>query len=98
MPVSYTHLDVYKRQESDLQKSVFKLHQICKQYNMKISTIKTNVMAFRGKQPIKTEIMIIDQIVEQVSQFNYLEMCIRDRTYTLYSLTLSDSYNVLMIQ
>ena len=29
-------------------------------------------MRFRGKEPITTKIMIIDRILEQVSQFNYL--------------------------
>lgn len=30
-------------------------------------------MTFRGVEPIRTKIVIINQIVEQVSHFNYLE-------------------------
>lgn len=37
------------------RKSVFKPRQICKQYNMKISTTKPKVMGFGGKEPIRTK-------------------------------------------
>ena len=57
--------------KSDLQNSLYKLHQISKQYNIKIFTIKTNVKAFRGKKSIRTKIMTNNRILEQVSYFNY---------------------------
>lgn len=40
---------VIQNTESDLQESIFKRHQICKQYNMNISTVKTKVLAFETK-------------------------------------------------
>ena len=39
---------------------------------MKMYTIKIKVKAFRCKEAIQTEIMIICQILEQVSHLNYL--------------------------
>ena len=60
----------------------FKLHQTSKQYTMKISTIKTKLMAFRGKERIRTKIMISDRILEQVSHFNYLDISY-DRNYNI---------------
>ena len=65
-------LAIVQDNETNLQISVFKLNQICEQYNMKISTAKTKVMAFRGKQPVRTKIIINDQTIEQVNHFNYL--------------------------
>ena len=45
---------------------------------MKSSTTKRKVMIDRGKEPIRTNIVINDEIVEQVSNFHYL------RNYTGY--------------
>ena len=39
---------------------------------MKISATKTKVMALEGREQIRTKIMISDQIIEQLSLFNYL--------------------------
>ena len=39
---------------------------------MKISTTKAEVMAFQGKELIRTKITISDRTVEQVSHLNYL--------------------------
>jgi hypothetical protein len=41
---------ILQKSESDLQMSVYKLHQLCSEYNMKISLTKTKTMAFHGKQ------------------------------------------------
>lgn len=60
-----------QNKETALLKSVIKLHQICKQYNMK-SFVKAKVIAFRGKESIRTKIIINDRIVEQMSCFNFL--------------------------
>lgn len=65
-------LVVIQNSESALQKSIFKLNEIGEQYNMKISLIKTKVMAFIGKEPIRTKIAINNCCIEQVSHFNYL--------------------------
>ncbi len=39
---------------------------------MKISTAKTKVIAFSGKNPIRSKIAINNKIIEQVYSFRYL--------------------------
>ena len=63
---------IMQKTEKDLQLAVFHLSQICKEYNLRISTQKTKVMAFRGKHPIRSKIIINNQAIEQVSHFNFL--------------------------
>jgi len=58
--------------EDKLQKSVYILNQMSKDYSLKISTEKTNIMAFKGKQLVRSKIEIDGSILEQVKQFNYL--------------------------
>ena len=41
-------------------------------YNLKISTDKTKIMAFKGKHLVRSKIEIDGSILEQVKQFNYL--------------------------
>ena len=41
-------------------------------YNLKISTDKTNIVAFKGKHLMPFKIEIDGSILEQVNQFNYL--------------------------
>jgi len=43
-----------------------------KDYNLKISTDKTKIMAFKGKHLVHSKIEIDGSILEQVKQFNYL--------------------------
>jgi hypothetical protein len=43
-----------------------------KDYNLKISTTKAKVMAFKGKHLVRSKIKIDVSILEQVKQFNYL--------------------------
>ena len=43
-----------------------------KDYNFKISTDKTKIMAFKGKQLLRSKIEIDGSILEQVKQFYYL--------------------------
>jgi len=43
-----------------------------KDYNLKISTGKTKIMAFKGKRLVRSKIEIDGSILEQVKQFNYL--------------------------
>ena len=49
---------------------------------MKIFTTKTKIMAGRGKEPIRTEILINDEMVEQMSHFNYMGNGIDSVSYT----------------
>ena len=58
--------------EDKLQKSVYLLNQISKDYNLKISTEKTKIMAFKGKHLVRSKIEIEGSILEQVRQLNYL--------------------------
>jgi hypothetical protein len=39
---------------------------------VEISTKETKTMAFHGKYPIRTKILIYNEIIEQVSDFSYL--------------------------
>lgn len=55
-----------------LQKYVYILHQLSKDYNLKISTDKTKIMAFKGKHLMLSKIEIGGLILQQVKQFNYL--------------------------
>jgi len=43
-----------------------------KDYNLKIYTDKTKIMAFKGKHLVRFKIEIDGSILEQVRQFNYL--------------------------
>jgi hypothetical protein len=58
--------------EDELQRAVYNLAITAQRYNMKISTEKTRVMAFRGKDPVRSKIVINERIIEQVSSFKYL--------------------------
>jgi hypothetical protein len=46
--------------------------QMSKDYNLKISTTKTKVMASKGKHLVCSKIEIDGSILEEVKQFNYL--------------------------
>jgi hypothetical protein len=43
-----------------------------KDYNLKMSTDKTKIMAFKRKHLVRSKIEIDGKILEQVKQFNYL--------------------------
>ena len=58
--------------EDDLQRAVNNLDIIARRFNMKISTPKTKVMAFIGKDPKRSKIVINGDIIEQVNSFKYL--------------------------
>ena len=63
-PVSYTHLDVYKRQ-------IYILHKTGKEYNCNTSESKTKVMAFIGDEAVQTKICVDNTCIEQIRHFNY---------------------------
>ena len=58
--------------EDKLQTAVYKLQNLSKEFKMKISTHKSKVMAFRGKWPVRSKIVLDDMTMEQVSSFKYL--------------------------
>lgn len=58
--------------EDDLQYNVHTLGKIAKTYNCRISTSKTEIMAFRGNYPVRSKICIDNIMLKQTSRFNYL--------------------------
>jgi hypothetical protein len=58
--------------ENELQKLVYQLNKTPQRCNFKISSKKTRVMAFKGKNPISLETVLDYQILELISHFNYL--------------------------
>ena len=58
--------------EDNLQKAVYLLHNISKEYNLEIATKKTKVFGFVGTDHLRTKIIVNDETPEQVSQFTYL--------------------------
>ena len=48
------------------------LNQMSNDHNLKISTDKTKVMAFKGKHLVRSKIEIDGPILDQVRQLNYL--------------------------
>ena len=63
---------VLAEDEDSLQRSLYNLNAIAKEFNMKISAGKTKVMAFLGKEPIRSKIVIDGKVIEQVNVFTYL--------------------------
>ena len=49
-----------------------KLNRLITEYGLTISVQKTKSMAFKGRDPIRTKIVIDNKIIEQVKSFKYL--------------------------
>ena len=49
-----------------------KLNQIITEYSLTISVQKTKPMAFKGRDPVRSKIVIDNKIIEQVNLFNYI--------------------------
>jgi len=58
--------------EDNLQKAVYLLYNISKEYNLEIATKKTELFCFVGMDYLRTKIIINDETLEQVTQFTYL--------------------------
>jgi len=58
--------------EDNLQKAVYLLYNISKEYNLEIATKKTKVFGLVGTDHLRTKIIINDETLEQVSQSTYL--------------------------
>jgi len=61
--------------EDNLQKAVYLLHNICKEYNLEIAKKKKKkkkVFGFVGTDHLRTKMFINDETLEQVSQFTFL--------------------------
>jgi hypothetical protein len=58
--------------EDNLQISIYKQNEIITEYGVTISTDKRKVIAFKGRDPTRSETVINNKIIEQVNPFNYL--------------------------
>jgi hypothetical protein len=58
--------------ESKLQRAIYKLQKMVSDFDMSISIEITKIMAFVGKDPVRSKICINNQMLEQVNTFNYL--------------------------
>jgi len=57
----------------NLQRAAHKLNQIITEYGLTISVQKKKSMAFSGRDPVRTKIVIDNKIIEEVNSFNYLK-------------------------
>lgn len=62
--------------EDDLQRLLYNFTNIAKTYNMEVSTAKTKSMVI-AKEPIRCKLVVEEEIIEQVSSFQYLGIEIR---------------------
>jgi hypothetical protein len=58
--------------EDELQQAIYNLQKTISDFDMSISTEKTKIMAFLGKDPVRSKICINNKTLEQVNTFNYL--------------------------
>jgi hypothetical protein len=58
--------------EDNLQKAAHKL-RLTAENGLTISVEKTKCMAFKGRDPVRTTIVIDNKTIEHVKSFNYLE-------------------------
>jgi len=58
--------------ENNSQKAAHKLNQIITEYDLSISVQKTKSVALKGRDPVRTKILIDNKIIEQVNSFNNL--------------------------
>ena len=57
--------------EDNLQRAVYLLYSISKEYNLEIATDKTKVFGFVGTVHLRVKIIINDESLDQVSQFTF---------------------------
>jgi hypothetical protein len=58
--------------EDNLQRAVYLLYSISKEYNLEIATNKTKVFGFVGTDHLRAKIIINDETLDRVNQFTYL--------------------------
>jgi hypothetical protein len=66
--------------EDELQQAIYNLQKTVSDFDMSISIEKTKIMAFSGKDPVRSKICISNKTLEQVNTFNYLgcTLCYED--------------------
>jgi len=55
-----------------LQKAAYKLNPNVTEHSWTKSVEKTELVAFKGREPVRSKIVIDNKIIEQVNYFNYL--------------------------
>lgn len=70
--------------EPALQESVYKLHEISKQHNTKVFTIKSKVMTFRGNKTVRTKTIINNQVIGRVTIQNLSDNVERSNNFENY--------------
>jgi hypothetical protein len=63
--------NIISNTKDNLQKAANKLNQIITEYDLTISAQRTKSMAFKGRYPITSKIVIDNKIIEQINCFNY---------------------------
>jgi hypothetical protein len=58
--------------EVSLQQLLYSLPKTASAYNLTVSTAKTKISALKGKELIRAKIVINNNIIEQVTNCNYL--------------------------
>jgi fructose-1,6-bisphosphatase len=56
----------------NLQKAAHKLNRLITENGLTVSVQKTKAMAFKGRDPVRTTIVVDNKIIEQVKSFNCL--------------------------
>jgi hypothetical protein len=57
--------------EGDLQQFIYNLNTVATKYNMEMSTEKTKILVFQGKELMLSKVFI-GNIIQRVSKFTYL--------------------------
>jgi hypothetical protein len=63
---------VITEDENTLCRAFYVLSRISGNYNVRISTYKTKVLAFQGKKTVRAEVQIEDKTVKQANSVKYL--------------------------
>jgi hypothetical protein len=58
--------------DDDFQRALYTLHNTAEQFVIKMSLLKSTVMAFKGRVPVASKIVIDDTVLEQINTFTYL--------------------------
>jgi hypothetical protein len=61
---------LFANSDDDVQRSIYQFQLIAEKFSMKISTDKTKVMAFKGKEHIHSKMCVYDKPTEQVRSLN----------------------------
>jgi hypothetical protein len=59
---------IISNRKDNLQKAAYKLTE----HGLTITAQKTKLMAFKGRDPVRSKIVIDNRIIEQVNSFNHL--------------------------